>query len=127
MGLEGTVLCCTYFLILESYCNIFRFLLQNVFWAPMHIKAFFFWLLWPETRLKCQSIINLWFWFFIIAFGKKHSWPQEGYPRGWQLQLLGMVLRMWTVRLNLLLFLEFFLIENVNVLSFILAAECSAS
>lgn len=40
---------------------------------------------------------------------------------------------MWTVRLNLLLFfffvffLESFLKENVNVLSFILAAECSAS
>lgn len=31
------------------------------------------------------------------------------------------------VRLNVLLFLETFLIENVNVLSFILAAECSAS
>lgn len=40
---------------------------------------------------------------------------------------LGDGFTMWAVRLNLLLFLESFLIENVNVLSFILAAECSAS
>lgn len=78
-----------------------------------------------ETGLKCHSAIHL--KFFIFAFGKDTLNHKEVLHGGWWPQLWGMVLQMWTVRLNVLLFLESFLIENVHVLSFILAAECSAS
>lgn len=79
----------------------------------------------PETRLKCQSTIKSSFGVLILEEAPPS--PQEGHPWGWELQFSGTVLQLWTVRLNVLLFLESFLIENVNVLSFILAAECSAS
>lgn len=66
-------------------------------------------------------------WVFLSLLLEKALLTTRGSSTGVVGTALGDGLQMWTVRLNLLLFLELFLTENVNVLSFILAAECSAS